>query len=137
MIRRLDGAAPTPLAGATSTSSLSEGHATQFLDTIAQVAGASLDKYMVTPQALTAADDAWVEVVTLAEQLRDPELAQDKKPQLLKSLVEYWRLFQDQSAPIARLLAEYDSHSPAAADRAPPDLGGPPSGRLNGDPIPL
>lgn len=125
MIRGLDGAAPTPLAGATSTSSLSDGNVTQFLDTIAQVAGIGLEKHMITPQALNAADDAWVEVVALAEQLRDPELAQDKKPQLLKSLVENWRLFQDQSAPIARLLKEYAVYEAAVADRAPSELGGP------------
>jgi hypothetical protein len=80
---------------------------------------------MVTPQALVAADDAWVEVVAIAEQLRDPALPQEKKPQLLKSLVENWRLFQDQSAPIARMLEEYAVYERTVTERAPFERDGP------------
>jgi hypothetical protein len=63
--------------------------------------------FLVHPGTLIAADDAWVKVLAVSEQLQNPLLLPEEKDQLLKGLTESWRSFISQSEPIVRQLEDY------------------------------
>jgi hypothetical protein len=111
----------SPLGGGDESQSIADS-AVKFEEALAQtpVAGARVSGtemhssavlpgggFGVTPQALSAADDAWVEFLAVSEQLQNPQLLAEEKSQLLKGLAESWRSFQSQSEPIVRQLEDY------------------------------
>jgi hypothetical protein len=69
-----------------------------------RVARGSSDRRPLHPQTLNAADDAWVEVLAVIEELCEPRLSDERRQIILKSLAERWRSFLTRSEPIARLL---------------------------------
>lgn len=52
--------------------------------------------------ALNAADDAWVNVVALTEELHRTDLSPGQRANLLGELAQNWQTFQQESGPILR-----------------------------------
>jgi hypothetical protein len=73
-------------------------------DQRSRAARGSSDRRPLHPRTLNAADDAWVEVLAVIEELREPRLSDERRQIILKSLAERWRSFLTRSEPIARLL---------------------------------
>jgi hypothetical protein len=114
MIRPVEGSGFVPLSGATDWPA--DHNAAPFEKALREASAASVDRFVANPQMLVAADDAWVEVLAAAEQLRDPALPTEKKQAVLKALAENWRLFLSQTTPIAQMLEEHSRRNP---DRGP------------------
>jgi hypothetical protein len=131
MIERLNGALLTPPQDAASGSTTPGEKAARFQEAVAQASAraetgtVSAGPLHLHPQMLNAADDAWLEVVATAEQLREPLLSDEHRHTLLKSLAESWRSFQSRSEPITQLLDDYGIDEKAGGPAAGQDLIGP------------
>ena len=112
MVGRLNEAALAPASSGASAHTPASDKAAGFEQALAHASNAAKASVpesaeaglQLPPQALTAADDAWVEVVAAAEELRDPALSAERRQMLLQSLAANWRSFQSQSEPISRML---------------------------------
>jgi hypothetical protein len=117
-----NGPGHSPRIGAEDEAAGSTSSAAKFEEALAQapVGGVTLSEaerlslatpqstsFPLPPQALIAADDAWVEFLATSERLQNPQLPPEEKSQLLKGLTESWRSFQSQSGTITSQLEDY------------------------------
>lgn len=93
--------------------------ATQNLDVLPAAPGLSgttsdpsgAPSFVLGQGALNAADDAWVNVVALTEELHKTDLSPEKRASLLNDLAQNWQIFQEQSGPILREVGNLISES--------------------------